>query len=66
MPKQKKTTKEYKPLPVGEMHVADGGDSLLVGGQRFKRVVLPSVVAPSAKQAKTEEEQLLEELEADE
>ena len=65
MNKQKKA-EEYKPLETSEMRVTDGGDCVVVGGQRFKRVVLRSAATASPKQPQTEAEQLLDELETEE
>ena len=39
----KKDTKTFEPLPTAPMRVSPDGNSVLIGSQRFKRTVLPSV-----------------------
>jgi len=46
MQNKKKDPKHYEPLCEKPMAVSKDGTTLSVGGQLFKRVVLPSVVAP--------------------
>ena len=46
MQNKKKDPKHYEPLAHKPMAVSKDGTTLSVGGQVFKRVVLPSVAAP--------------------
>jgi len=52
MKNKKKDPKHYQPLAEKPMAVSKDGTTVSVGGQVFKRVVLPSVAAPK----KTEED----------
>ena len=61
-PKQSNT----KPLNTKEMRVEPGGDWILVGGQRLKRQVLPSVAEQSKGTEDTEAEALMDELQSQE
>lgn len=46
MQNKKKDPKHYEPLAEKPMAISKDGSTLSVGGQVFKRVVLPSVAAP--------------------
>jgi len=46
MQNKKKDPKHYEPLAEKPMAVSKDGSTVSVGGQVFKRVVLPSVAAP--------------------
>lgn len=53
---------DIKPINTKEMHLTPDGNTVLAGGRRYKRIVLPSVA--EAKPDK-ESEEILEELERD-
>ena len=57
LPKQKP---DIKQINTSDMRVTDDGHTVLVGGRRFKRTVLPSVARPKHDK---EVEEILEELE---
>lgn len=62
MQNKKKDPKHYEPLAHKPMAVSKDGTTLSVGGQVFKRVVLPSVATP--KKAEDDLEQAFEEMDA--
>ncbi len=60
MQNKKKEIKHYEPLAHKPMAVSEDGSTLSVGGQVFRRTVLPSVATP--KKAEEDLEKAFEEL----